>query len=325
MKKPNQEVSVIVLIVVAIVLAILTSNFTTASIAIVFTICIPFAVIGMVSTEKQAWLAFIASVLALLSLTDIKYALEVIVSFIMPSIILGKFIEGVKDKDFEERTEPLYMGIIIFILSTIAYFLIAKYIMNIDVLKQLLDSFNKASKLRLDGMTEEQLDLIGNITAVEMTDMIRNLIASILFIQSCICVFLSYYIGGIIADKITDENLRRIRLTEFYLPGNSVVITFAIYVLVFLASYIKLPLNTISIMGNLQIIFNIMFMAQGISVGLYFIKTRIVQRKASIVFPVIIIVTLGIMGGGMLLSMLGMLDCIMDFRKIKTNKSKKSI
>lgn len=325
MKKPNQVVSVTVLTILAIMLAIVTSNFTTASVRIVFTICIPFAVIGMISTEKQAWLVFIASVIALFSLTEVRYAVEVTISFITPSILLGRFVDVVKDRDFEDRNEPLYMGIIIFILSTIAYFIIAKYLLNIDLLKQMIDLFNSSSEMRLENMTKEQLELIGNITVTDMTNMMRNLLVSILFIQSCICVFLSYYLGGLIAENITNKSFRRIRMTEFYLPGNSVVITFVIYVLVYLASYMKLPINTIAIMSNLQLIFNILFILQGISLTMYFIKTRIIQRKSSIIFPMIIIITLGMMGGVMLLSILGMLDCIMDFRKIKTNSTKKSI
>ena len=216
------------------------------------------------------------------------------------------------------------MGIIIFILSTIAYVIIAKYMMNIDVVKQLTDTFAQISKTRLENMPKEQLNILGSVTATELTDMFRNMIVSLLFIQSGICVFFTYFLGGAIAKRITDKNLNRIRMSGFYLPGNAVVITFVIYLAVFGLSYMDTGLNTTVIMGNLQIVFNIMFMMQGISVCIYFIKTRIVQGRGGIIFPVILIVTLGVMGGGTLIALLGMLDCIMDFRKIKP-KMRKSI
>lgn len=325
MKKQNQTVTVILMTAIAIALAVGTTSLTAASAAIIFTVCIPFAIIGMISTEKQSMISFVVSVLAIFGLTDVKYAMEIVVTFVIPSIILGRLVDSVSEKDDEERQEPIYMGIIIFILSTIAYFIIAKYMMNIDVLKQLTDTFAKMSKLRLENMNREQLELIGDATASELTDMFRNMIVSLLFVQSGMCVFFTYFLGGAIAKKITDKNLNRINMSEFYLPGNAVVITFVIYLLVFGLSYTETSLNTMAIMANLQIVFNIMFMMQGISVCIYFIKTRIVQGRGGIVFPVILIVTLGVMGGGTLIALLGMLDCIMDFRKIKPTKMKKSI
>lgn len=325
MKKQNQTVTVILMTVIAIALAVGTTSLTTASAVIVFTVCIPFAIVGMISTEKQSMMAFVVSVLAIFGLTDVKYAMEVVVTFVIPSIVLGRLIDSVSEKDDEERQEPIYMGIIIFILSTIAYFIIAKYMMNIDVLKQLTDTFAQMSKVRLDNMTQEQLNVIGDVSAEELTNMFRNLIVSLLFIQAGLCVFFAYFLGGAIAKKITDKDLNRINMSGFYLPGNAVVITFVIYLLVYGLNYMETSLNTIAIMGNLQIVFNIMFMMQGISVCIYFIKTRIVQGRGGIVFPVILIITLGVMGGGTLIALLGMLDCIMDFRKIKSNKMKKSI
>lgn len=264
---------------VAIFLTLGTTSLTTASMAIVFTVCIPFAIVGMISTEKQSMVAFVVSVLAIFGLTDVRYAMEVVVTFIIPSILVGRLIDSASEKDDEERQEPIYMGIIIFILSTIAYVIIAKYMMNIDVVKQLTDTFAQISKTRLENMPKEQLNILGSVTATELTDMFRNMIVSLLFIQSGICVFFTYFLGGAIAKRITDKNLNRIRMSGFYLPGNAVVITFVIYLAVFGLSYMDTGLNTTVIMGNLQIVFNIMFMMQGISVCIYFIKTRIVQGR----------------------------------------------
>lgn len=325
MNRQNQAVTVTIMTILAIVLTVGTSGLSAASIAIVFTVCIPFAIVGMISTEKQSMIAFVISAIAIFGLTDVKYAMEIVVTFVIPSILVGRLIDSVSEKEEDERQEPIYMGIIIFILSTIAYFVIAKYMMNIDVLKQLTDTFTKTAKVRLDNMPKEQLKMLGNITVEEFSDMFRNMIVSLLFIQSSICVFFTYFLGGSIAKKLVDKDLNRIRMSRFYLPGNAVVITFLIYLAVFGLSYMETSLNTIAIMGNLQIIFNLMFMMQGISVCIYFIKTKLVQGRGGLVFPVILIVTLGVVGGGTLIALLGMLDCIMDFRKIKPKKMKKSI
>lgn len=324
MKKQNQAITVMLSTVIAIFLTVGTSNLTAASVAIIFTVCIPFAVIGMISNERQSMIAFIVSALAIFGLTDVKYAVEVVMTFVIPSLILGRLVDSVSEKDDDDRQDPLYMGIIIFILSTIAYIIVAKYMMNIDVLKQLTDTFSNMAKTRLETMPKEQLKLIGDATPEELTNMFRNMIVSLLFVQSCMCVFFTYFLGGSIAKKLTEKNLNRVRMSELYLPGNAVVITFVIYLGVYGLSYMDTSLNVIAIMGNLQIIFNLMFMVQGISVCIYIIKNRIVRGRGGIVFPVILIVTLGVMGGGTLIALLGMLDCIMDFRKIKP-KMRKSI
>ena len=188
MKKQNQTVTVMLMTAVAIFLTLGTTSLTTASMAIVFTVCIPFAIVGMISTEKQSMAAFVVSVLAIFGLTDVRYAMEVVVTFVIPSILVGRLIDSVSEKDDEERQEPIYMGIIIFILSTIAYVIIAKYMMNIDVVKQLTDTFCSNIKDARENMPKEQLNILGSVTATELTDMFRNMIVSLFYSVWNMCI-----------------------------------------------------------------------------------------------------------------------------------------
>ena len=113
-------------------------------------------------------------------------------------------------------------------------------------------------------------------------------------------------------------NLRLPKFIDFYLPGNAVTASFTIYILVLFMDLIKVNLYTDLIMLNLQLVFNFMFMLQGISVSIYYLKKWIRGGSLKMIFMSLLILSVfGFMG----ISFVGMLDSIIDFRRVRSSKS----
>ena len=109
-----------------------------------------------------------------------------------------------------------------------------------------------------------------------------------------------------------------IKFRNFYLPGNAIAISFVLYLLMLGLSYMKTPLYTDAIFLNLQIVFNFMFIIQGISVSIYFIKKWLKNGVGKKVFIGAMCVGIFGMTG---ISFIGMIDSILDFRNVRSYKS----
>ena len=127
-----------------------------------------------------------------------------------------------------------------------------------------------------------------------------------------------YFIEVFTLKKIKYGDLSEIKFRNFYLPGNAIVIYFILYLIMILLSYIKTPLYTDAIFLNLEIIFNFMFIIQGISVSVYFIEKWLKQSLNNKIFMgALFIGVFGITG----ISFIGMVDSILDFRRVRVYKS----
>ena len=72
------------------------------------------------------------------------------------------------------------------------------------------------------------------------------------------------------------------------------------------------------IMMNLQLIFNFMFMIQGIAVSIFYLKKWLRSGSFKMIFMSTLILSIF---GFMVVSFVGMLDSIIDFRKVRSYKS----
>ena len=106
----------------------------------------------------------------------------------------------------------------------------------------------------------------------------------------------------------------QIKFSRFYLPGNAVLTSFVLYILIMLLEILKTPLYTDLILMNLELIFYILFFIQGVSVAVFFGKKWLKSGQIiKFTMGVIAILVLGIMS----ISILGMIDTIFDFRRVK--------
>jgi uncharacterized protein YybS (DUF2232 family) len=133
-----------------------------------------------------------------------------------------------------------------------------------------------------------------------------------------IVAFIIYALEVFVLKRIRLVNLNLPKLRDFYLPGNAVNVSFSLYVLVLFMDLINVNLHNDLIMMNLQLIFNFMFMIQGIAVSIFYVRKWIRSGSFKMIFTSTLILSIF---GFMIISFVGMLDSIIDFRKVRSYKS----
>ena len=302
---------VLPIVILAIILILVILNVPQLGL-LLFVASIPFALIGTLSNIKNNIISLIFTFIALIFFTKITYAVDIFINTIVPGTIIGIIAKNVLNKEGSNKYEPIFIGSIVLIISTVLYYFISRYIFRVDILNELIESLRKSLELQqnlFQSTTNYKLLGIENII-----DMFRNIIPSILFFNSMILSIIIYLIEIYFLKKIKYGDLEEIKFKNFYLPGNTIAIFFVSYLLILGLSYMKTPLYTKAIFLNLQIVFNFMFIIQGIAVSVYFIKKWFKNSEYKKTFITIMcVVIFGIMG----ISFIGMVDSILDFRNVR--------
>lgn len=306
---------VLPIVISAIILIIVSLNVPQLNLLLLI-IPIPFALIGTLSNIKNNIISLIITLLILIFSIKSIYVVDIFINSIIPGTIIGITAKKVFNKQESNKYEPIFVGSIVCILSIILHYIISKYAFGVDILDELIQTFNKNIELQesfLQYTTNNEL-----LDSQNFINTFRNILPSVLFFRSIILSISIYLIEIYTLKKMKYENLNEIKFANFYLPGNAIVISFILYLLMIGLSYIKTPLYTDIIFLNLQIVFNFMFIIQGISVCIYFIK-KWIKREVSKNFFIgaICVGIFGVTG----VSFIGMIDSILDIRNVRAYKS----
>lgn len=315
MNKDLRLSNVLLIVSLAIILILVGLNVSQLSLLLML-IPIPFALIGTLSNIKNNIISLITTFLALIFFTKTTYAVDIFINSIVPGTIIGIIAKKVLSKQESNKYEPIFVGSIIFILSIVVHYVISKYAFKVDILDELIQVFNKSietQKSLLQSTTNNEL-----LSTENITDTFRNIVPSILFFRGMILSIIIYLVEIYALKKMKYGNLEDIKFRNFYLPGNAILISFVLYLLMIVLSYMKTPLYTDAILLNLQIVFNFMFIIQGICVSIYFIKKWLKDGIGKNVFISAMCVGIfGVTG----ISFIGMVDSILDFRQVRVYKS----
>lgn len=315
MNKDLRLSKVLPIVILAILIIVIGLNIFQLSL-IILLIPIPFALIGTLSNIKNNIISLIITLLALIFSIKPTYAVDIFINSIIPGTIIGIIAKKVLNKQDSNKYAPIFAGSIVFILSIVIHYIISKYAFRIDILDELIQVFNKSIESQ-----QSLLEYVNNnelLSQGHIIDTFRNIIPSILFFRSMILSICIYLIEIYILKKMKYGDLGEIKFGNFYLPGNAIIISFILYLLMMGLSYIKTPLYTDAIFLNLQMVFNFMFIIQGISVCIYFIKKWVKKDIGKNFFIGAICVGIFGMTG---ISFIGMVDSILDFRNVRVYKS----
>lgn len=306
---------VLPIVILAIILIIISLNVPQLSLLLLI-IPIPFALIGTLSNIKNNIISLIITLLILIFSIKSIYIADIFINSIIPGTIIGFIAKKVLNKQDSNKYEPIFAGSIVCILSVVVYYIISKYAFKVDILDELIQSFSKNIELQ-----KGFLQYTGNnklLNAENIINTLKNILPSVLFFRGIILSICIYLIEIYTLKKMEYGNLDEIKFANFYLPGNAIVISFILYLLMMGLSYIETPLYADVIFLNLQIVFNFMFIIQGISVCIYFIKKWIKKEVGKNFFIGAICVGIFGMTG---VSFIGMIDSILDIRNVRAYKS----
>ena len=269
---------------------------------------VPYAIIGTLTDNKYSILSLIATFFILIFTVNPLYSVSVCIMSIVPGIFIGSAIRNNRKEDDFNKFDPIYIGTIVTMICVIVFFFIANIVFKTNILDDFMNILKESINVQVAIMENAGMSLKEGF----------NMLPAILFLQGMIVTFIIYALETFVLRRIRVVNLRLPKFIDFYLPGNAVTASFTIYILVLFMDLIKVNLYTDLIMLNLQLVFNFMFMLQGISVSIYYLKKWIRGGSLKMIFMSLLILSVfGFMG----ISFVGMLDSIIDFRRVRSYKS----
>lgn len=282
------------------------------------TIPVPYAIIATLTDNKYSTLSLIATFFILMFTVNPLYSVSVCIMSIVPGIFIGSAVRNNKKEDNFNKFEPIYIGTIITMICVIAFFFIGNIVFKTNILEDFMNIVKESVNIQVTIMENAGMDLKEGFKASDIVNYINNMLPTMLFLQGMIVAFIIYALEIFVLKRIRIVNLGLPKLTDFYLPGNAISVLFTLYIFVLFMDLINLNLHTDLIMMNLQLVFNFMFMLQGIAVSIYFFKKWIRSGSLKMIFMSALTLSIfGFMG----ISFVGMLDSIIDFRRVRSYKS----
>ena len=279
---------------------------------------VPYAIIGTLTDNKYSILSLIATFFILMFTANPLYSVSVCIMSIVPGLFIGSAIRNNREDDDSNKFEPIYIGTIVTMICVIVFFFIANIVFKTNILDDFMNTLKESINVQVSIMENAGMVLKEGFKVSEFVNYINNMLPTMLFLQGIIVAFIIYALEIFILKKVRMVNIRLPKFTDFYLPGNAVTVSFMLYIFVLFMDLIKVNLHTDLIMLNLQLVFNFMFMLQGISVSIYYLKKWIKSGSLKIIFMSVLILSIfGFMG----ISFVGMLDSIIDFRRVRSYKS----
>ncbi len=279
---------------------------------------VPYAIIGTLTDNKYSILSLIATFFILMFTANPLYSVSVCIMSIVPGLFIGSAIRNNREDDDSNKFEPIYIGTIVTMICVIVFFFIANIVFKTNILDDFMNTLKESINVQVSIMENAGMVLKEGFKVSEIVNYINNMLPTMLFLQGIIVAFIIYALEIFILKKVRMVNIRLPKFTDFYLPGNAVTVSFMLYIFVLFMDLIKVNLHTDLIMLNLQLVFNFMFMLQGISVSIYYLKKWIKSGSLKIIFMSVLILSIfGFMG----ISFVGMLDSIIDFRRVRSYKS----
>ena len=280
-----------------------------------------FVVIAALSDTKGIFISFAMVILGLIFFIDPVYIFDICLNFVIPGIIIGIITRNILNYKEDNKYNPIFMGTIAFILGLIANYLVSKYLFNINMLEEFTSVMKAQLSTQISVIQESVSNLASmpNITEESIIQTVLNIMPLILFSRAIILAILTYFLAIFTLKKIRKNNIKEtlkgIKFSRFYLPGNAVLTSFVLYILIMLIEILNIPLYTDLILVNLELIFYILFLIQGVSVAIFFTKKWLKEGHViKFILGIIAVSIVGIMG----ISILGMVDSIFDFRKVKS-------
>lgn len=280
-------------------------------------ISVPYAIIATMTDNKFSFLSLIITFFVLIFIVNPAYSVSVCITSVLPGLVIGSATRINIKQGQVNKFEPIYVGIIIVVICTIIFYLISNFIFNTNLLDDFMNLMKDTLKTQLKVLNDAGID-INSIKPDDVVNFVYNLLPVILFIQGIVLSFITYYLEVFILRRIRVIKIQIPKFTNFYLPGKPVIASLVLYMLILFMDILGVKLHNDLIMMNLQLVFSIMFLIQGVSVCIYYLKNWFKSNQLKKIFMYIFgLYLFGFMG----ISLVGMLDSVIDFRKVKCYKS----
>ncbi|MDI6705006.1 MAG: YybS family protein [Bacillota bacterium] len=258
--------------------------------------------------------ATIASGLIVGMISEPLYAIYVILGYGAVGLAIGYGVE----KTFSAGRTLLIASLASLVSKVILVYAITR-IMGVNPIEVQFEAMKEAFEFSTGIYKNLGIDRVEDINNMFMTSlqMLKVTLPALLISASVLDSFLNYSVARLI--------LRRFKLSLDPLPSfgewrfpNNISLGFLLLVaLTFIGGYLGLE-NTQVIMSNIFLLFNMVFLIQGLSLIYYFLTVKGVAKAIKVFLLVIIMFNQTLAMGAVFA---GLLDVIFDFRKLSVRKN----
>ena len=270
---------------------------------LIFFTAVPYILITMRNGLRYGMMSACISALTVLMFSNIFYSTTLFFLLFLPGIAIGY-----KGKGCKEPFVPISWGFISSITLTMIYIKLLSVVFGVDIVQMIMDMFEQALEIQIT-FTPHGKD----IDVQEILGIMGSIVPGLIIVQAMFMSFFNYYISLSILKRVEGDSVSIPKLSEFTLPGN---IALGILIIYFLTMSMKgLPwIKYDALVANITFIILFMFFLQGIAVlGHLLSKTRMNSALKNI----LLLMALVIGPFSSVVSILGFLDSIVDFRKIR--------
>lgn len=279
---------------------------------IIFLYPIPFIVLGVRYGINYNIISLIISTFCIGLMVDKISGIFIFLAFAPLSISLNYTIKS--------RKKPLETLIISTLISLVSFLLILNIMgdmTGVSVINQLEEFFKQTLNSQIEVLKEMELS---HYEVLKIRDVLENafdyvllIIPSIVMIFSLVTAYLNYLISSLLLRKLGYGIVSIPKFSKFQLPNNVLLGTGIMFLGAFLIKNLKLFYYE-TILLNITVFTSFMFFTQGLSV----IDYKLIQKNVRIIPRIFIIIFLtAILPLGWIISFIGVLDVIVDFRKFR--------
>lgn len=312
MKKQESIATTLLLIILVSITGFL--GLSLPVVALVYPIILTF--IGLKEGLGKSVIAFISSVIVIGLLSQSLDALIIPLQYGILSTVTTILI----DKKYPVNKIILYTSSLVF-LMVIVHMGLRWYFTGINTFMELENSLREITKqqinvVRQGDMGEGEISQISNLLR-SVADYITAILPALLLITSTSISYINYYVSVRLARK-SGRMIEEIPKFSRIIFPKSVISGFATLLLVSYALKYVGEINYIQLLDNIFVILFCVFLIEGISLILYIIEKLKVGKVLKIAFIVLIVLSSFL---NIVLFSLGVMDIILDFRKIRRIES----
>ncbi len=276
---------------------------------------VPFIILGVRHGIKYNILSIVASSLLISILVDILTGVFVFILFGLFAISMVYMI----NKKYKP-SQILVGSSAISLVCTVVAIGIIGYITGVSFLSQINASLTESIRLQMDmikdvGLTNYEMTQIKELLKTTVEYMIIIIPATII-ITSVFVAYINYWVSTAVLARLGHKTVNIPRFVNFRLPSNIILGTVVLFVASYIVRHFKIfYYDTIFI--NIIILIFFVFFIQGLAVIMFLMNKAKMNKitKGILIFLIVINVPFSF-----IISFLGLLDVVIDFRKEKKVK-----
>lgn len=308
-KKGNKIIEGIFVIAIATVFMLIGMYYLPL---IIFLYPIFFIVLGVRNGVKYNIISLIISSLFVGLIIDNVSGIFILLIFAPLSIGLNYMIKK-RRKSFE----IIAISTVILLVSFLLVINIMGDMSGVSIISQLEDSFTQALNSQIEILKDMDLSAY---EVLKIRDLLENamdyvllILPAIVIIFSLVLSYLNYLISSLILRRLGYGIVSIPKFSKFKLPNNVLLGTGIMFLGAFIIKGLKLFYYE-TILLNITVIASFMFFTQGLSVVDYKLIEKNLGRIPRLLIILFFTIILPL---GWLISFIGILDVIIDFRKLR--------